>query len=76
MLYYYQELSVKDRAATCNVIFKRIPYDASFALVVYLTEISEAEERMRIMLDSVPLAGSFIDLEAPGACSSVAARRK
>lgn len=35
-------------------IMKRIPYDDSFALIIYLIERSEEEERIQVMLDATP----------------------
>lgn len=44
-----------------RAILKRIPHDESYAIVLYLHDLDEAEERARVMLNSVPMACLFVD---------------
>lgn len=44
-----------------HATMKRIPYGGSFAVIIYLSERSEIEERIQVMLDVTPLSTTMFD---------------
>jgi Signal transduction histidine kinase len=54
-------LNIGSNEVTFNVIMKYIPYGASNAIAIYISERSEIEERINIMFDAMPLACVLIN---------------
>lgn len=55
------ELEIDGRPRSLDILLKRIPYAGSFAVVAYINERSENDERIQLMMDATPLAATLTD---------------